>query len=111
MARVWSSISFPPPPLPALPALPALPRVGQGGVTVGLTPLEYLKHGDCTLSPCRPGSVELSWEEIRHVCNSYGLEILHEERRDSTYNANRRGLMKTVYSGIMCSAVKRSKSC
>lgn len=55
------------------------------------------------------GSVELSWEEIRHVCANYGLEIVREELRDSMYNANQRGLMKTMYTGVLCSAIKRSK--
>ncbi|CAN0126769.1 unnamed protein product [Scytosiphon promiscuus] len=53
-------------------------------------------------------SIELSWEEIRHVCASYGLEIVREERHDATYNADERSMMKTAYSGILCSAVKRS---
>lgn len=65
---------------------------------------------------CRPlcpvshaGSIELSWEEIKHVCASYGLDIVREERSDSTYNADQRSMMKTAYNGVLCSAVKRSK--
>ena len=65
----------------------------------------------CTsFHPHRPaGSVELSWEEIKHVCNSYGLDIVCEERQDATYNADQRSMMRTAYSGVLCSAVKRSK--
>lgn len=55
------------------------------------------------------GSVELTWEEIRHVCANFDLDIIHEERRDAIYNANQQGLMRTVYNGVLCSAVKRSK--
>ena len=56
------------------------------------------------------GSVELTWEEIRHVCAEFDLDIIREERRDAIYNANQQGLMRTVYNGVFCSAVKRSKA-
>lgn len=63
---------------------------------------------------CRPtnctGSVELTWEEIRHVCANFDLDIIREERRDAIYNANQQGLMRTVYNGVLCSAVKRPKA-
>ena len=75
--------------------------------------MQWLCHPKLCPRPTCPalptGSVELSWEEIKHVCASYGLDIVREERQDSTYNADRRSMMKTAYSGVLCSAVKRSK--
>lgn len=55
------------------------------------------------------GSVELTWEEIRHVCAKYGLEIVHEDKREAMYNANRSSLMRTTYTGVLCCAVKNTK--
>eukprot|EP00752_Nemacystus_decipiens_P003400 g3146.t1 len=83
----------------------------EGGVWINFGPLLF-HWSDSSLSETDERfrrSVELSWEEIKHVCASYGLEIVREERQDSTYNADQRSMMKTAYRGVLCSAVKRSK--
>jgi N2227-like protein len=33
-------------------------------------------------------SIELSWEEVRHVITTYGFDITKEEMRDCAYNRN-----------------------
>lgn len=73
-----------------------------------------VSYFDAILLPrCRAinesGSVELTWEEIRHVCVNYGLKIVHEEKREALYNANRSSLIRTAYTGVLCSAVKTPK--
>eukprot|EP00904_Undaria_pinnatifida_P012205 jgi/Undpi1/8114/HiC_scaffold_24.g10586.m1 len=84
----------------------------EGGVWINFGPLLYhwaqSSTGDTDDRYRR--SVELTWEEIRHVCANFDLDIIREERRDAIYNANQRGLMRTVYNGVLCSAVKRSKA-
>ncbi|CAN0068574.1 unnamed protein product [Ectocarpus sp. 12 AP-2014] len=83
----------------------------EGGVWINFGPLLY-HWSDSSLRKTDERfqrSVELSWEEIRIVCACYGLDIVREERQDATYNADQRSMMRTAYTGILCSAVKRSK--
>ncbi|CAM9119351.1 unnamed protein product [Discosporangium mesarthrocarpum] len=82
-----------------------------GGVWINLGPLLY--HW----AQSSPGvgderfnrSVELSWEEIQHVCQSYGLKIVNKEVRESIYNCNERSMMHTRYRCIFCTAIKQEE--
>lgn len=44
-------------------------------------------------------SVELSYEELRHVILSYNFSLLEESTHETTYTANPESLMNTLYRG------------
>ena len=58
-------------------------------------------------------SVELTWEEIRHVMlTSYGFRLEKEELRECTYAATARSMMGTRYNCVFFTAFKdASKDC
>uniref|UniRef100_A0A7S2UVA9 carnosine N-methyltransferase n=1 Tax=Fibrocapsa japonica TaxID=94617 RepID=A0A7S2UVA9_9STRA len=97
-----------------------------GGVWINLGPLLYhwaaadlkdLKNSPPIPAGARAGpgsglderyhsSVELSWEELRHVITTYGFQFNNEEWRECHYTSNIRSMMKTVYSCIFFSVQK-----
>lgn len=92
-----------------------------GGIWVNFGPLLYhwasvspgsfLEEGDSCSDPRYRQSVELSWEELRHViCNtSYDFRLEREEMREGvTYAANTRSMMQTTYNCVFFTAVKGS---
>jgi len=51
-------------------------------------------------------SVELSWEEIRHVILASGFRLEREEMRKCTYASNHKSMMRTHYDCIFFTALK-----
>eukprot|EP01050_Picozoa_sp_SAG11_P012044 SAG11_NODE_1314_length_5223_cov_2.877244_5_plen_97_part_00 len=78
---------------------------GSGGVWVNCGPLLYhWAEGDG--DPRYDESVELSYEAVRHVAESFGFEFVHEGRRECRYASDPRSLMGTAYNCVLFSAVK-----
>lgn len=53
-------------------------------------------------------SIELAWDELKHVILARGFRIVNEEWRSATYTANSRSMMRTQYDCLFFTAVKRS---
>lgn len=79
-----------------------------GGVWVNLGPLLYHWAGGGAGDARYARSIELSWEEVRHVMvHGFGFELLREERRpDVTYAANPGSMMRTAYDCVLFTARK-----
>lgn len=73
----------------------------QGGVWINLGPLLY--HYTEIESEC---SIELSWEELKHIILKYGFRIEKEEDRECTYSTVQDSMMKTIYRCIFFIAIK-----
>jgi len=72
-----------------------------GGVWANFGPLLYHYaelEGEC--------SIDLSWEELRHVITQMGFQITHEEFKDSLYASEPKSMMNVVYTCIFFTAVK-----
>ncbi|EFA79136.1 N2227-like domain-containing protein [Heterostelium album PN500] len=70
-----------------------------GGYWINFGPLlyHYADHKD---------SIELSYEQLRHVITNSGFEILSESLRETEYTSNKTSLMKVVYKCQFFVAVK-----
>lgn len=78
-----------------------------GGLWINMGPLLYHWAGE-GLDERYQRSIELTWEEVRHVMvEGYGFEMKKEETRTCTYAANQASMMKTVYECVLFTAVKR----
>jgi len=77
----------------------------EGGVWINLGPLlyHYADMGNYS-------SIELSWEEVKHVILKMGFEIVRESVKESTYAAEKRTMMTTLYSCVFFTAIKRGNS-
>lgn len=75
--------------------------LNQGGVWINLGPLLY--HYTEIESEC---SIELSWDELKHIIKGYGFRILKEEDRECTYSTAQDSMMKTLYRCIFFVAIK-----
>jgi len=84
-----------------------------GGVWINFGPLLYhwsamkgedLENGD--LDPRYRRSVELSWEELKHVILSYGFCFAQEQFRECCYTADMASMMRTVYNCLFFTAIK-----
>ncbi|CAI5724654.1 unnamed protein product [Peronospora destructor] len=53
-------------------------------------------------------SVELSYEEIKHVMSTYNFRIQKESQRECLYTDNVKSMMKTVYNCAFFTAVKET---
>ncbi|GAB9468440.1 hypothetical protein Gpo141_00005756 [Globisporangium polare] len=51
-------------------------------------------------------SIELSYDEIKHVMGTYNFKILKESQRECVYTNNVKSMMKTVYNCAFFTAVK-----
>lgn len=51
-------------------------------------------------------SIELSWEEVRHVIQTLKFDIVREETRPCNYACNPKSMMKTVYDCVFMTAIK-----
>ena len=51
-------------------------------------------------------SSQLSWEEVQHVIESYGFQILEMEWREVTYARRPSAMMWNVYKAIYFTAKK-----
>jgi len=72
-----------------------------GGVWINFGPLLY--HYSDLENEC---SIELSWEELKHIIANYGFEFKNEEIRETVYNSDVSSMMYTVYKCIFFTAVK-----
>lgn len=72
-----------------------------GGVWVNIGPLLY--HWSEM-----PGelSIELSWEELKRVIESFGFVIEKEERRLCTYDDDARSMLHSIYNCVLFTATK-----
>lgn len=81
-----------------------------GGVWVNVGPLLYhwAGGGEAGGDERYARSVELAWEEVRHVMVAgFGFQIVREEVRPNvTYAANPGSMMRTVYDVVLCTARK-----
>eukprot|EP00598_Pedospumella_elongata_P010457 CAMPEP_0185003614 /NCGR_PEP_ID=MMETSP1098-20130426/76952_1 /TAXON_ID=89044 /ORGANISM="Spumella elongata, Strain CCAP 955/1" /LENGTH=475 /DNA_ID=CAMNT_0027531297 /DNA_START=74 /DNA_END=1501 /DNA_ORIENTATION=+ len=77
-----------------------------GGVWVNLGPLLYHwaaaadAHVDQAEDPRYRQSVELSYEELKHVIKGYGFEFLSESWHDCTYTRCDTSMMWTTYKAV-----------
>lgn len=80
----------------------------QGGVWVNLGPLLYhwSKEEDADGDERYDQSIELSYEELKHVIAGFGLQIVKEEWRDISYCRDTRSMMWTSYRAVFFTAVK-----
>lgn len=74
-----------------------------GGLWINFGPLLYhwASSKEAGGDPRYDASVELSWEEVRHVIVSYGFKIHKEELKECVYTCNQRSMMKTVYKSVL----------
>jgi len=72
-----------------------------GGVWINFGPLLY--HYSDLDNEC---SIELSWEELKHIIANYGFEFKNEEIKETVYNSDINSMMYTVYRCIFFTAVK-----
>lgn len=83
-----------------------------GGVWVNLGPLLYHWTNDTENNedPRYQQSVELSWEELRHVIATFGFEFQKEEFRECQYANNTQSIMWRTFNAILFSAIKPASS-
>ena len=72
-----------------------------GGLWINFGPLLY--HYSEMEKEC---SIELSWDEVKHLITKIGFEIKKEEIRESSYSTDCNSMLKTVYRCIYFTAVK-----
>uniref|UniRef100_K3W4W7 carnosine N-methyltransferase n=1 Tax=Globisporangium ultimum (strain ATCC 200006 / CBS 805.95 / DAOM BR144) TaxID=431595 RepID=K3W4W7_GLOUD len=78
-----------------------------GGYWINLGPLLYhWQSGGGDDDERYAQSVELSYEEIKHVMGTYNFKILKESQRECEYTSNVKSMMKTVYNCAFFTAVK-----
>jgi hypothetical protein len=51
-------------------------------------------------------SIELSWEEIKHIIVGFGFEFKKTEIIKTTYSSNKDSMTQRIYNCIFFSAVK-----
>lgn len=73
----------------------------KGGVWINLGPLLY-HYTDLAAEV----SIELSWEELKHVIINMGFEIKNESVKECYYSSDIDSMLKTVYKCIFFTAVK-----
>jgi carnosine N-methyltransferase len=83
-----------------------------GGVWVNLGPLLYhwTTDSENNEDPRYQQSVELSWEELRHVIATFGFEFQKEEFRECQYTNNKQSIMWSTYNAILFSVIKPASS-
>jgi carnosine N-methyltransferase len=72
-----------------------------GGLWINFGPLLY--HYSEMDKEC---SIELSWDEVKHLIEKIGFEIKKEEIRESSYSTDCNSMLKTIYRCIYFTAVK-----
>jgi len=76
--------------------------IKPGGVWINFGPLLY--HYSDMENEC---SIELSWEELKHVITRFGFEIKRESFERSKYTPDRKSMMEVNYNCIFFTAVKK----
>jgi len=81
-----------------------------GGVWINLGPLLYhwSKDQDYNGDERYNKSIELSYEEVRHVVKKVGFVFLEEDRVKCTYTRHRRSIMHTEFNALFFVAKKPS---
>jgi carnosine N-methyltransferase len=72
-----------------------------GGLWINFGPLLY--HYTDNEAEC---SIELSWDEVKHIILNLGFEIKKEEIKECYYSSDIDSMLKTVYSCIFFTAIK-----
>lgn len=76
-----------------------------GGIWINLGPLLY--HYEDMPNHM---SLELSFDELRHVICNKGFNIQHEESLQTTYSTNPRSMQQVVFNCVHFTAVKQPNS-
>jgi len=76
----------------------------EGGVWINFGPLLY-HYADMETEK----SIELSWEEVKHVILQVGFEIKSETVKECTYAMERKTMMEVRYNCVFFTAVKPKK--
>jgi carnosine N-methyltransferase len=80
-----------------------------GGYWINLGPLLYhWQDGGGDDDERYDQSVELSYEEIKHVMGTYNFRIQKESQRECLYTNNVKSMMKTVFNCAFFTAVKET---
>ncbi|KAF0721169.1 hypothetical protein AaE_010147 [Aphanomyces astaci] len=78
-----------------------------GGVWINLGPLLYhWQNGSGADDDRYDQSIELSYEEIKHVAEGYNFKFTREERKECLYTCNPTSMLRSVYNCIMFTAIK-----
>lgn len=78
-----------------------------GGVWINLGPLLYhWQNAGGEADERYQRSVELSYQEVRHVIESYGFQFLKEESKKCLYTGNKLSMMHVVYNCVFFSVQK-----
>lgn len=72
------------------------------GLWVNMGPLLY--HYTELESEC---SIEISWNELKHIIKGYGFDIIKEETHTCTYSSVEDSMMTTIYKCIFFTAIKK----
>ncbi|GMF32299.1 unnamed protein product [Phytophthora fragariaefolia] len=80
-----------------------------GGYWINLGPLLYhWQDGGGDNDERYEQSVELSYEEIKHIMGTYNFRIQKESQRECLYTNNVKSMMKTVFNCAFFTAVKEA---
>ncbi|KAE8876657.1 hypothetical protein PF005_g25660 [Phytophthora fragariae] len=80
-----------------------------GGYWINLGPLLYhWQDGGGDEDERYEQSVELSYEEIKHIMGTYNFRIQKESQRECLYTNNVKSMMKTVFNCAFFTAVKEA---
>ncbi|KAF0684556.1 Aste57867_23474 [Aphanomyces stellatus] len=78
-----------------------------GGVWINLGPLLYhWQNGSSEEDDRYDQSIELTYEEIKHVAQSYNFTFTKEERKECLYTCNPTSMLRSVYNCIQFTAIK-----
>ena len=77
-----------------------------GGLLISIGPLQFHWAEDFGDDERYSRSIEMSYDEIKHVIQSYGFEFLHEERRKCSYARNPESMQQSSYHVVQFTARK-----
>jgi carnosine N-methyltransferase len=80
-----------------------------GGLLISIGPLQF-HWADGGNDERYNRSIEMSYDEIKHVIQSYGFEFIHEERRMCTYARNPESMQQSAYHAVQFTARKVVKT-
>ncbi|CAK4092929.1 unnamed protein product [Aphanomyces euteiches] len=78
-----------------------------GGVWINLGPLLYhWQNGSGEEDDRYDQSIELTYEEIKHVAESYDFKFVHEERKECLYTCNPTSMLRSTFNCAFFTAIK-----
>ncbi|OQR91846.1 hypothetical protein ACHHYP_04298 [Achlya hypogyna] len=81
-----------------------------GGVWINLGPLLYhWANGDGDDDERYDQSIELTYEEVKHVAEGLNFTITNEARRECLYTCNKPSMLRSVYQCVQFTAVKGTR--